>query len=47
MNDDFKDLLVNALAFILTGVITVLAAAFCVFMLKVGIRLCQFAWGLV
>jgi hypothetical protein len=47
MNDDTKDLLVNALAFISTTVITVLAFAFVVFMVKVGVRLTIFAWELV
>ena len=47
MNDDVKDLLVNALAFVSTAVITVLGFVFLVFMVKVGVRLTTFAWELV
>ena len=47
MNDDTKDLLVQALAFVSTVVLTVLAFAFVVFMVKVGVCLTVFAWGLV
>jgi hypothetical protein len=47
MNDDTKDLLVNALAFVSTTIITVLGFVFVVFMVKVGVRLTTFAWELI